>query len=65
MTTTTKRFYYFHPESKIFYHSMEQQPYRDDWMFMGTSENPNTKMVVTSLAKQIPDGATGYKIKAV
>lgn len=65
MTKQQQRYYYFEPESKTFYHSMKQQPYRDDWMFMGVFENPNTKMVVASLAKQIPDGATGYKIKAV
>lgn len=65
MTKQNLRYYYFEPESKTFYHSMKEQAFKPEWMFMGTSENPNTKMVVTSMVRQLPDVPTGYTIKAV
>jgi len=57
----TEYFYYFDEKTRTVYHSTELVEDRPDLMFMGSSLNPNHRMTVAVMAKDL-DQVHGYKI---
>lgn len=58
----TEHFYYFDENTRTVYHSTELVEDRPDLMFMGSSLNPNHRMTVAVMVKDL-DQVHGYKIK--
>ena len=55
-------FYYFNEKTRTFYHSTELVEDKPDLMLMGSSLNPNHRMTVALMAKDM-DQVHGYTIK--
>lgn len=62
MTKQVETYYYFQEETRTVFHSEELVEDRPDLMFMGSSLNPNHKMTVAVMVKDM-DQVYGYKIK--
>lgn len=57
-----KRYYYYESFSKTVYYSHKQEENHEGRQFLGVSENPNIRMAVAVMVKNLPDN-DGYKIK--
>ena len=62
MTKQVETYYYFDETTRTVFHSTELVEDRPDLMFMGSSLNPNHRMTVAVMAKDL-DQVHGYKIK--
>ena len=62
MTTQVLTYYYFDEPTRTVFHSPLLVEDRPDLMMMGTSMNPNHRMTVAVLAKDM-DQVSGYKVK--
>jgi len=62
MTKQEQTYYYYQEETRTVFHSPELVEDRPDLMMMGSSMNPNHRMTVAVMAKDM-DQMFGYKIK--
>lgn len=61
MTKQEERYYYFDKESRTVYHTTKEE--KVEFLdFLGSSTNPNIRMVVTGFSRKLP-WDHGYKIK--
>jgi len=62
MTKQEQTYYYYQEETRTVFYSPELVEDRPDLMMMGSSMNPNHRMTVAVMAKDM-DQMFGYKIK--
>ena len=62
MTKQEQTYYYYQEETRTVFYSPELVEDRPDLMMMGSSMNPNHRMTVAVMAKDM-DQVFGYKIK--